>query len=374
MSRKTWFSITNTAAAIEVSIHDEIGAWGISAKDFLTTLKSQPQNLPLNLSIHSPGGEVFDGWAIYNALKARTAPVNVKIEGLAASMASVIAMAGSTISMPRNAYLMIHNPMGVAIGEAADMRDLATLLDKLRDGIVNAYESRTGLPRDEIINLMDAETWMDGADALARGFVDNNSDAVALAAAAFDTRKFINMPTAAITPAAEIEPISPTVIDPFAVEPSSPVEDQPTEIIPAAPVEPTAPEAKGFLERIAAAFSGDVAVKAELATARADVASRDIEVAALKAKLTAAEAKATQFDALVTQVTQLEAAAKTTGQAAAEIATAHGLKPDAVAALPSPSDDAGADIVAQFEAITDPAAKRDFYKKHKASLRKFSFN
>jgi len=370
MSRKTWFSITNTAAAIEVSIHDEIGAWGISAKDFLTTLKSQPQNLPLNLSIHSPGGEVFDGWAIYNALKARTAPVNVKIEGLAASMASVIAMAGSTITMPRNAYLMIHNPMGVAIGEAADMRDLAALLDKLRDGIVNAYESRTGMPRDEIIAMMNAETWMDGADALARGFVDNNSDAVALAAAAFDTRKFINMPPAAITPAQEIEPISPPVADPAPVEPAAPViEDQPTEIIPTASVEPPAPEAKGFFDRILAAVSGDAALKTELASARAALASRDGEVAALNAKLTAAEAKATQFDALVAQVTQLEAAAKSTGQAAAEIAAAHGLKPEAVAALPSPSDDAGADIVAQFNAITDSAAKRDFYLKNKAKLK-----
>lgn len=192
MSRnKTWFTIRNAATAdapAEISIHDEIGSWGVSAKDFLAQLRSIAAATPINLSIHSPGGEVFDGLAIYHALKAR-GNVTVRIEGLAASMASVIAMAGTRIEMPRNAFLMIHNPSGFAMGDAADMRQLADLLDKIKSSLVAAYRDRTKKTDEDIMDMMDAETWLTGEEAVEHGFADATTDEVALSASAFKTAR-----------------------------------------------------------------------------------------------------------------------------------------------------------------------------------------
>lgn len=220
MSRKTWFTITNAAdaPAAEISIHDEIGAWGISAKDFLGQLKNIPAGRPLTLSLHSPGGEVFDGLAIYHALKSR-GNVHVRIEGLAASMASVIAMAGTRISMPRNAYLMIHNPSGFAMGDAGDMRQLADLLDKLKGSLIAAYRDRTKKSDEDLTAMMDAETWLTGEEAVAQGFADEVTDAVALSASAFKASRV----TAQLThrPAALFDtPAPPT---PSAHSPSKPM-------------------------------------------------------------------------------------------------------------------------------------------------------
>lgn len=217
---RTWFTIRNAAdaPAAEISIHDEIGAWGISAKDFLGQLKNIPAGRPVTLSLHSPGGEVFDGLAIYHALKAR-GNVNVRIEGLAASMASVIAMAGTRIEMPRNAYLMIHNPSGFAMGESSDMRQLADLLDKLKGSLIAAYRDRTKKSDEDLTAMMDAETWLTGEEAVAQGFADALTDAVALSASAFKTSRI----TAALThrPAALFDtPPPPT---PSAHSPSKPM-------------------------------------------------------------------------------------------------------------------------------------------------------
>jgi ATP-dependent protease ClpP protease subunit len=191
MSRKTWFTIRNAAstdAPAEISIHDEIGAWGVSAKDFLAQLRSIAAATPIHLSLHSPGGEVFDGLAIYHALKAR-GNVTVRIEGLAASMASVIAMAGTRIEMPRNAFLMIHNPSGFAMGDSGDMRQLADLLDKIKGSLIAAYRDRTKKSDEDLTAMMDAETWLTGEEAVAQGFADATTDEVALSASAFKTAR-----------------------------------------------------------------------------------------------------------------------------------------------------------------------------------------
>ena len=191
MSRKTWFTIRNAASAeapAEISIHDEIGAWGVSAKDFLSQLRSIAAATPITLSIHSPGGEVFDGLAIYHALKAR-GNVTVRIEGLAASMASVIAMAGTRIEMPRNAFMMIHNPSGFAVGDSADMRQLADLLDKIKGSLIAAYRERTKKSDEDLTAMMDAETWLTGEEAVEHGFADATTEEVALSASAFKTAR-----------------------------------------------------------------------------------------------------------------------------------------------------------------------------------------
>ena len=212
---KTWFTIRNSAAdpsVGEISIHNEIGFWGINADTFIRDLRGLGPVQSIRLSINSPGGDVFDGWAIYNALKMHPAKVEATVMGVAASMASVIAMAADTITMPLGAMMMIHNPVGVAVGEAKDMQHMAALLDQIKQDIVAAYANRTGMSTDEIATLMDAETWMNGQQALDQGFCDVCDVNLAAAAIAFDNARLVNMPRASATTdpvEAQVEPTAP---------------------------------------------------------------------------------------------------------------------------------------------------------------------
>ncbi len=174
--------------ATEIYVYDEIGFWGITAKDFARDLKELDPKGEINLRINSPGGSVTDGIAIYNLLKNHKAKVNTFVDGLAASMASVIAMAGDTITMPENALMMIHNPWGGAMGDADELRKTADVLDKMKTALVSAYVNKTGLADTEIASLMTAETWMTGAEALEKGFATQITDEVNLQAS-FDTSK-----------------------------------------------------------------------------------------------------------------------------------------------------------------------------------------
>lgn len=174
--------------ATEIYVYDEIGFWGITAKAFARDLKELDPKGEINLRINSPGGSVTDGIAIYNLLKNHKAKVNTFVDGLAASMASVIAMAGDTITMPENALMMIHNPWGGAMGDADELRKTADVLDKMKTALVSAYVNKTGLADTEIANLMTAETWMTGAEALEKGFATQITDEVNLQAS-FDTSK-----------------------------------------------------------------------------------------------------------------------------------------------------------------------------------------
>jgi ATP-dependent Clp endopeptidase proteolytic subunit ClpP len=175
MPRQTWFNIARNAAnpkVADISIHAEIGYWGVSAKMFMEQLRLLGDLDTINLSIHSPGGEVLDGWAIYNALKLHPAKVIVTVKGLAASMASVVMLAGDVIEMPAKAYVMIHRVSGGAWGDADDMKKAAETIAKLEDAIVAAYAERSGLDEKEIRKMMEAETWLDGKEAVAKGFAD----------------------------------------------------------------------------------------------------------------------------------------------------------------------------------------------------------
>ena len=183
---KSWYSISAKAAlnTTEISIFDEIGYWGVSAKQFIGDLKSVPSNHRILLNIHSPGGEVFDGNAIANALKRHAGGVTVQIEGLAASMATVISLVGSPVKMSANGFYMIHNPWGMAIGDADNMRDQAELLDKIQTGIVNAYAAKSGQSIAQIETWMDAETWFTADEALSAGFIDEITEPLQMAASA----------------------------------------------------------------------------------------------------------------------------------------------------------------------------------------------
>ena len=131
---KRWFDFRAQARGAEIVIYDEIGAFGIPAKAFLDELKALGPVAELTVRINSPGGSVFDGVAIYNALKRHDARLTVWIDGIAASIASMIAMAGDEVVMPENAMLMLHDPSGLVMGTAADMRGMAEALDKMKAG------------------------------------------------------------------------------------------------------------------------------------------------------------------------------------------------------------------------------------------------
>lgn len=123
--------------------------------------------------INSPGGDCVAAAQIYNMLKDYKGNVTVKIDGIAASAASVIAMAGETVLMSPVSMLMIHNPMTVAMGNVDEMQKAIEMLDSVKDSIINAYQIKTGMSRAKISHLMDAETWMDANKAVELGFADD---------------------------------------------------------------------------------------------------------------------------------------------------------------------------------------------------------
>jgi len=200
---KKWFEIINKADKAEIWIYEQIGEdfWtggGVTAKNFQKELAGIKAS-QIDLHINSPGGEVFDGITIYNLIKQHPANVTAHIDGLAASIASVIALAGDTVIMAENALFMIHNPWGFAMGDATEMRKTADLLDKVSGSLVTAYTSKSGKSDDEISALMDSETWMTAQEAKDAGFIDEISEQMDLAACAkfipaMQKAKFKNIP------------------------------------------------------------------------------------------------------------------------------------------------------------------------------------
>lgn len=147
--------------------------FGVSAKDFKNTIDRLGETEALHVHINSDGGDILEGNEIYNALMAHKGPVRVSIGAIAASMASVVAMAGDEISMADNGFFMIHNPWTVAIGDSEEMRKNADVMDKMKANIIKAYRSQTDLSEKEISDLMDEETWMTAQEAKEMGFVDS---------------------------------------------------------------------------------------------------------------------------------------------------------------------------------------------------------
>ncbi|HEK0205820.1 TPA: Clp protease ClpP [Pseudomonas aeruginosa] len=217
---ESWYSIKALSRGVaEILLYDEIGVWGITAQQFARELKALGDLSLISLRIHSPGGDVFEGTAVYNLLKNHPARVEAHVDGLAASMASVIAMAADTIYMPENAMMMVHRPWGIQGGEADDMRRYADLLEKIEGTMVAAYMAKTGKSEEDIKSLLKAETWMDGREAVEAGFADQLTEPLAAAAQLTSKRmkEFAHMPEAlkalmqprASTPAAAAPTPSP---------------------------------------------------------------------------------------------------------------------------------------------------------------------
>ena len=227
VNQKSWFRMqAKEDQTADIYIYDEIGGWGISARRFTEDLISLGNLSHINLHIHSPGGEVFDGIAIYNQLKNHSATITVYIDGLAASMASVIAMVGDTVIMPKNAMMMIHKPWGVSWGDANDMREYADLLDKLENVLIPAYVAKTGKTTEEITAMLEQETWLDGDECVEHGFADKVIEPVKAMASLTSKRieEFSSMPSAIknqITPKNTTKPTQQT-------QPNSSPEPQPS--------------------------------------------------------------------------------------------------------------------------------------------------
>lgn len=197
---------------LELLIYDEIGYWGVTARDVIAALAevSAPE---ITVRLNSPGGDVFDGVAIYNALRGHPARVTAVVDSLAASAASFIAMAADEITMNRASQLMIHDASGLCMGNAADMEHMRGLLDRISDTIAGIYADRAGGTPDEWRALMRAETWFTGAEAVAAGLADGEAAEAPENVARFDLTCFAYAgrdaapaPTPPKTPAFEWDP------------------------------------------------------------------------------------------------------------------------------------------------------------------------
>lgn len=170
-----WNYTTDEDGGNELRLESEIASetwWGdeVTPKAFREELAAHPGDL--TVWINSPGGDVVAASCIYTALKNHAGKVTVKIDGLAASAASVVAMAGDEVLISPTGYMMIHNPATIAMGNSDDMRAAAKMLDEVAGGILTAYEQKTGQSRDKLERLMDAETWMNAETAVDLGFAD----------------------------------------------------------------------------------------------------------------------------------------------------------------------------------------------------------
>ena len=195
--RATWYTIRNAKEeTAEILIYDEIGAsfWGegVEAKKFVEDLRTITAKT-INVRLNSPGGSVFDGFAIYNALRRKDARIVVDIDGMALSIASVIALAGHEVRMAKNALYMIHDPSGMTIGTADDMRSMAVTLDKIKENIVGVYHDRTLKPGAKLAQLMAEETWFTASEAKDMGFIDQITEERQVAAY-FDLSRYKHPP------------------------------------------------------------------------------------------------------------------------------------------------------------------------------------
>lgn len=167
----------NTITIFDVIGEDFWSGGGFTAKRMAAALRSIGKN-DVTIKINSPGGDMFEGIAIYNLLREHPARVTVQVMGWAASAASIIAMAGDDIRMGLGTFMMVHNAWGMVIGNRHDMREAAGLFDGFDSAIADIYEARTGMDRKEIERLMDAETFMGPSEAVDKGFADKVDEGI----------------------------------------------------------------------------------------------------------------------------------------------------------------------------------------------------
>ena len=300
---RKWYRVQNaedTPSVVDIHIIDFIGDWiddywgfGVTAKAFIKELAALPDSVTtIRVHLNSPGGDVFAALNIANALRdqqtAKGRTVETIVDGLAASAASIVAMAGSTVTMADNALLMIHNPWTVALGDAADLRKTADTLDTVRDTIVATYQWHTDLEADAIVALLDAETWMDADEAIAQGFATDKVEGLRAAASLRPAAvSRLHVPEAY---AARVQAwVAPADTDP------APAADPPPAASPP-PVDPPASPAD-VLGRVRAAQLG-IDVAEALIAEGASLAQVDARIAAASAEREATARRHTEIRAL----------------------------------------------------------------------------
>ena len=176
MKRKFWNWVRNEGEKRVLLLDGEISDetwWGDEVTPAIFRSELNAADGDIDLWINSPGGDCYAAAQIYNMLMEYKGNVNVKIDGIAASAASVVAMAGSMVEISPLGLMMLHNPMTVSIGDTHEMERTITFLAEIKESIINAYEIKTGLSRAKISRLMDAETWMNAKKAVELGFADS---------------------------------------------------------------------------------------------------------------------------------------------------------------------------------------------------------
>jgi ATP-dependent protease ClpP protease subunit len=269
---KTWYRLRAARKTAELLIYDEIGAWGKTSAMLLNDLAAMGDLSTINVRINSPGGDVFESWAMHNALARHPAQIITHVDGLCASAATFILLAGDEVRMADNAMLMIHEPWTVAGGNAEAFQKQADLLDTIAEQIVNLYARKTGADPADIRAWMQAETWYTADQALAAGFIDAIDVPLKMAALAVqhDLSRFKNSP---ILPCME----------------SAMSEIETPDIVVDAPVPPPVPDAARYLDGVstsrlclAAGEAGLIPILLAMQVTEDDVKSRVARAAAVR--------------------------------------------------------------------------------------------
>ena len=353
MSRN-WYAIQSSedGSAPEVHIYDEIGGYGVGAKEFIAELKQHSGNR-IHLRINSVGGSVTEGLAIANAIKRHKGGVTAHVDGLAASMATVIAVSADETVMADNGIFMVHEPWSVGQGTADDLRAEADVLDKMKKSLVRSYTKKTGMDDEEVEELMRAETWMNAQEALAYGFIDYIEDGIEAAASispATARQRFDNFSNSmrktktikAEEAAAEVvAPVEAPVIDEVAVDNSE-------EVMTA--------ELQAKVDALQADLDAKNAAEAAQVQASEDIAK---EIETLKAEVKRLTAESAGKD---DEIAALAAASKSAGEQAAAIVASVGI--DAATVVPSEPELSPAQI---FNSLTGSEAV-EFYRNNKREI------
>tara|TARA_B100001057_G_scaffold27485_1_gene25256 strand:+ start:4263 stop:5444 length:1182 start_codon:yes stop_codon:yes gene_type:complete len=385
---KHWFEISNSSADLEprneggrvarVDIMGPIGGWDVSGSEFLRELKDLGDVDSIDLRIHSPGGSVLDGWAIANGIKNHPAHVVARVEGLAASMGSVVLMSADEIEVPQNAYVMIHNVSGGAFGEAEELESMAALMRKLQDDVTDFYANATGKGREEVAEMMAAETWMNGEDAVKHGFATRVLEPVKAAACAdLDTlvSKFENVPAAVLELQAEEPALEENQVEEVEVleedqaqeseEEAAKIEADEEEIEEELQNEISAKKELSTWARILAAISGDkCADNHEGSSAKAALARADELEAELSGRVSELEKIHEEMDILRDQNRELESCALTVESRLIEC----GFDFAEAADLPAPNQNKIVNVLETYLGMQPGQERREFFAKNRKEI------
>lgn len=221
--KQFWSFENETEGDVELLIYGVLSDSGwfddVGSKQFAQDMMAV-RGKNVTVRINSVGGDVFTGQAMYSTMKQHDKKVTVRVDGLAASAASLVAMAGDEIIMPSNAMMMIHNPWTIALGESRDFRKAADALDKIRDSIIAAYQEKTSMDREKLVEIMDEESWLTAAECKEYGFADTVDSAMQIAASigggqmsingvSFSLDRFKTLPASLVSAAAGSPPPKP---------------------------------------------------------------------------------------------------------------------------------------------------------------------